>query len=117
MGAERNAIEKPPYELRARFCGVLDWLCPWCGHLNRSRVERTSWKIQCTGKSCRRQFGTGLILHSLGTLQHAGRPILPPPDITFPVAELDLEYRSGAPLHRATHDPDAPAIEEFEEET
>ncbi len=88
------------YELRARFCGVLDWLCPWCGYLNRSRVDRTQWRVQCKGKPCRRWFAVGMVLHSLGSLQHTGRPCVPPSDVTFPLAELNLDYSAGARVHR-----------------
>lgn len=87
------------FTLRARFCGALDWLCPWCGHVNHCRVDRTGWRMRCKAKACRRWFTYGLVLHSLASLQHAGRRSLPPPDVTFPVARLNLEYRHGDPVH------------------
>ena len=37
---------------------------------------------------------------SLGPLQHSGRKSLPPPDITFPLARLNLEYQHGDPVHQ-----------------
>ena len=86
----------PPYELRARFCGVLDWLCPWCGHLNRSRLNRTSWQVQCKAGPCRRSFAVGMIFHSMAGLQRSGHRYLPPPDVTFPLAKLDLWHPGGA---------------------
>lgn len=90
---------QPNYQLRARFCGVLDWTCCWCGHLNRSRINRTAWRVQCAGKPCRRRFGVGAIFHSMAELQRSGRPYLPPPDVTFPLAELDFWQPSG-PVNR-----------------
>lgn len=104
MGNKQEAA--PPYHLRARFCGVLDWLCAWCGYLNRSRVDRTQWTIRCKAKPCRREFAFGMVLHSLGSLQHAGRRCLPPPDVTFPLADLNLLYGPGAPVHRLVTSPD-----------
>lgn len=67
---------KPGFILRARFSGTLDWLCPWCGYLNRCRIDRTSWRIRCKVKPCRRWFAHGLVLHSLGRLQHSSRKSL-----------------------------------------
>jgi hypothetical protein len=105
----RMETAAPKFTLRARVTGVLDWLCPWCGHLNRCRVDRTDWRFRCKGKPCRRGFAYGLVLHSLGSLQRSGRTSLPPPDITFPLAELNLEYQLGAPVHRFIAEEDQPA--------
>jgi hypothetical protein len=91
---------RPRFALRARFCGTIDRLCPWCGYVNHCRVDRTSWRIRCKAKPCRRWFAHGVILHSLGSLQHAGRKSMPPPDVTFPLATLDLEYQHGDPVHQ-----------------
>jgi len=102
-------ITVPKFTLRARFCGTVDWTCPWCGYLNRCRVDRTGWRIRCKAKPCRRWFVYGLVLHSLGSLQHSGHASLPPPDITFPLAELNLEYQLGAPVHRFVAEEDQPA--------
>ena len=84
-----------PYEFRARTCGVVDWLCGYCGHLNRTRVTRTTWRVQCAGKDCRRWFAVGVIFH---TLPRAGRQPIPPPDITFPAAEVG-RWESGQPVN------------------
>jgi len=96
---------QPNYQLRARFCGVMDWLCPWCGHLNRSRINRTAWQVQCKAKPCRRQFAIGMIFHSMAELQRSGRRYLPPPDVTFPLAELDY-WKPGGPVNRFVVEPE-----------
>ena len=85
-----------PYQFRARTCGVLDWLCGFCGHLNRTRVTRTTWRVRCAGEECRRWFAVGVIFHNL---PRAGRPPIPPSDITFPLADLD-RWKSGGPVNR-----------------
>ncbi len=90
---------EPSHQLRARFCGMLDWICPWCGHMNRYRVNRTTWRIRCRGKPCRRQFTIGMIFHSMAGLQGSGRRYLPPADVTFPLAELDF-WQPGGPVNR-----------------
>ena len=92
-----------PHQLRARFHGALDWLCPWCGHLNRSRINRTQWRVRCKAKPCRRSFAVGMIFSSMAGVQHSGRPHLPPADVTFPVATLDF-WKSGAPVNRHVND-------------
>lgn len=96
--------DEPQYDLRARFCGTLDWLCPFCGYVNRSRIDRTGWQVQCKAKPCRRRFAYGLILHSLAALRGSGRAYVPPPDVTFPVAELDF-WQSGGPVNRHVFEP------------
>lgn len=45
----------------------------------------------------------------MGSLQHAGRKSLPPPDVTFPMAELNLEYKRGDPVNRFETVPEDPA--------
>ncbi|MEE8584240.1 MAG: hypothetical protein V3T83_05240 [Acidobacteriota bacterium] len=82
-----------------RFCGILDWLCPWCGHLNRHRLNRTAWRIRCKAKPCRRRFTVGVLLQSMAPAQSSGRRTLPPTDVTFPLAELG-EWATGGPAHR-----------------
>ncbi len=94
---------QPQYQLRARFYGALDWTCCWCGNLNRSRINRTQWKVRCKAKLCRRSFAIGMAFHSMAGVQHAGRPHLPPGDVTFPTAELDF-WKSGAPVNRLIND-------------
>ena len=78
--------EQPDSRCAPASAGTVDWLCPFCGYVNRCRVDRTSWRIRCKAKPCRRWFAYGLVLHSLGSLRHSGRKCLPPPDITFPLA-------------------------------
>ena len=93
-----------PYQFRARICGILDWLCGYCGHLNRTRVTRTTWRVQCAGKDCRRWFALGTVFH---TLPRAGRPLIPPSDITFPVAAVG-QWQSGEPVNCLVADDDSP---------
>ena len=52
-----------------------------------------------------------MVLHSLGSLQHSGCRSLPPPDITFPLATLDLEYEHGGAVHQLHEDEHADAQE------
>src|SRR5262245_9854372 len=37
----------PPYQLRARFCGLLGFTCPWCAQVCWAHVTRTTYKV-CT---------------------------------------------------------------------
>ncbi len=90
---------KSQYQLRARFDGTLNWICCWCGYINRSRINRLQWRVRCKAKPCRRTFAVGMLFHSMAGVRHSGRPHLPPADVTFPAAELDF-WRSGAPVNR-----------------
>lgn len=94
-----------PYQLRARFCGVLDFTCPWCAQIVRARVTRKTFKVRCTGKGCRRFFGLGLVFHVLPRAGNGGS--IPPDDYLIssapadpmPLAELN-QWRRGEPMHR-----------------
>ena len=61
-----------PYQLRARFCGVLDFTCPWCAQICRAvRVTRKTFKVRCTGKDCRISTnGAGPLGEETVTVQH-----------------------------------------------
>jgi hypothetical protein len=61
------------------------------------------------GQACRCWFGVGALLHSMGSLQHAGRKSLPPPDVSFHLGELNLEYKLGDPVNRLVTVPEDPA--------
>jgi hypothetical protein len=96
-----------PYQLRARFCGVIDFTCPWCAQICRAQVTRKTFKIRCTGKECRRWFGVGLVLY---VLPRAGNNATTIPDDylipspaepaeAFPTAMLNV-WRRGDPTHQ-----------------
>src|SRR5215471_3894487 len=77
-----------PFILRARFCGVVDFSCPWCAQICRGvRVTRKSFKIRCTGKDCRRWFGIGLVFHQLPRAGNGG--FIPPEDYLIPSSPAD----------------------------
>jgi hypothetical protein len=61
-----------PYQLRARFCGVVDFTCPWCAQIVRARVTRKTFKVRCSGKACRRWFCIGLVFHVLPPAGNGG---------------------------------------------
>jgi hypothetical protein len=96
-----------PYVLRARFCGVLDLACCWCGQVCRIRITRKTYKIRCTGKECRRWFGVGLVLHQLPRAGNGGSIppedfLIPSPADPMPEAELNA-WRRGDPMHRVEY--------------
>jgi hypothetical protein len=94
-----------PYRLRARFCGVLDFTCPWCAQICRAvRVTRKTFKVRCTGKDCRRWFGIGLVFHILPNAGNGGS--IPPEDYLIPSSPVDPmpeaqlnAWRRGDPMH------------------
>jgi hypothetical protein len=95
-----------PYQLRARFCGVIDFTCPWCAQIWRAvRITRKTFKVRCTGKDCRRWFGIGLVFHVLP--HHTGNGgsippedyLIPTPADPMPIAQLNA-WRRGDPNHQ-----------------
>lgn len=87
---------------RARVIGNLEWICPSCGHFNRSHLRPLLYTVQCSGVACRRAYGLG---HSLHELPMARRSV--PDDYTIPrgLAEAMPEgdagkwWRSGKLMH------------------
>jgi hypothetical protein len=98
-----------PFVLRARFCGVLDFTCPFCASICRAvRVTRKTFKVQCTGKDCRRRYGLGLVLHILPRAGNGGSIppddyLIPSPADPMPVGELNA-WRRGDAMHRMDDD-------------
>src|SRR6266436_4531541 len=90
---------KSSFQLRARFAGNIEWLCPCCAFLNRSKIVRTSWQVRCGGPSCKHFFAVGMIFHAMDGLMHHGGRYAPPPDIAFPRAVLE-QWKAGAAVHR-----------------
>src|SRR5215467_16175774 len=95
-----------PFVLRARFWGVLDFTCPFCGSICRAvRVTRKTFRVQCTGKDCRRRYGLGLVLHILPPAGNGGS--IPPEDYLIPSPPADpmpeaqlSAWRRGDPMHQ-----------------
>ena len=49
------------FEARGRFFGIVEWMCPFCGHSQRSRVRAAlGYEIRCTDRNCKRVLGIGL---------------------------------------------------------
>ena|SRR5215472_9315513 len=93
-----------PFQLRARFCGVLDFACPWCAQIVRARVTRKTFKVRCTGKDCRRWFGLGLVFHLLPRAGNGGGMVpedylIPFQADPLPAAELN-QWRKEEPVHQ-----------------
>lgn len=101
-------MEQLKYAPRARFCGNVEWLCAYCGMINKHRLDYSSWQFECKGKNCSKRYHVGLtfLVH---TRQSAGRPTGPPPDYVipqpvethcdpFPVVKL-REWQRHQPTH------------------
>jgi hypothetical protein len=97
-----------PYQLRARCCGIIDFACPWCAQICRVRLTRKTFKVQCTGKDCRRWFGIGLVFYVLPRAGNGGS--IPPEDYLIPSSPADPlpeaelhEWHRGEPMHRVEY--------------
>ena len=106
-------MEQLRYAPRARFCGNVEWLCAYCGTINRNRLDYTSWQFECRGKNCSKRFHIRLTFLA-HTRQNAGRPTGPPRDYVipqpvedhcdpFPVVTLK-EWQRRQPTHRLVDD-------------
>ena len=87
---------------RATFCGMLTLNCPWCGHLQKRRLNALMWRVQCG--DCRRWIGLGLHLWEYQSIKkHRKQPRIPVDCI--PVAPIHLYPNAGAPAHYVTEAP------------
>jgi len=94
-----NKFFKPPFPLRARFCGNIELQCPNCGHVTRYRVNYITWRFRCKSSRCRRLFAFGLTLYDMSQLRHHGRPIMRPWDTIIPDCPI-LRYLPNGPVNR-----------------
>ncbi len=104
-----------PYEFRARHCGAYEWLCPFCGTYNKSRLHYTSWRVRCKNKRCGRDFVRGDVLYPLDAMQRHGGRMCPPRDLAFPQPCMVVEgWRYGDRAHRVVS-PAAETVAESED--
>ena len=102
-------MKQPKYRPLARFCGNVEWVCPYCGANNKSRLEYSGWKFECKGKYCSKRYHLGLMLFVHTRQNSGGRPPGRPFDYViprrtdlldpFPPCELEKWQRSK-PSHR-----------------
>jgi hypothetical protein len=90
------------YRFRARTIGMEEWVCVYCGTLNRTRLRPQSFVVRCINAECRRHTGLGRIAYLLP----AGVRLAPPDTViplglreAFPYGDLG-RWSSGQPVHR-----------------
>jgi hypothetical protein len=83
-------MQQLTYRPRARFCGNVEWLCAFCGTLNKSRLAYTSRQFECKGRNCSRRFHAGLKLWVHTREGSGGRPIV---GEGFPLVEMSEWHR------------------------
>jgi hypothetical protein len=87
---------------RGRIIGNFEWICPACGHFNRSHMRPVTYTLACGGSGCGRSWGLGHALHELPMTRRAV-----PDDYTIPqgLAEAMPEgdvgrwWKSGRLMH------------------
>jgi hypothetical protein len=98
-------VEKQfPYSPRAHFTGVLHWLCPRCGKINRHTLSPHVWKVRCTSNRCHQTFVIGLRF-GVPKAKPGPRGMMSPWQEPFPECHL-FAWRSGEPVNslEATND-------------
>jgi hypothetical protein len=88
-------MKTPKYLPRGRFCGNIEWLCAYCGKINKNRLYYGDWKIECVGKNCSKRFTIGLSFYAHTRQSSGGRGPWPPHDYSLP--EL-VEYCDSFPI-------------------
>lgn len=115
---------EPKYKLRARFMGMVYWICPYCGRPNASQILTDTFLVWCRGDGgeygCKRRFAVGLRLLVKDRMGPAGRPddYVLPDDLAEAFPEGDLgHWRTRYPVHMLVIEKvDGTALEEFVEE-
>ena len=89
------------YAPQAAFCGSVQWLCPGCGKVRRSRIDYQTWRVRCGNSRCRRAWGIGLTFYDLSELRASGRRHGLPRDLLLELEPVELDYwRGSGPVHR-----------------
>ena len=91
-------MEQPNFHPHCRDVGVKYWVCPNCGHMQRTVVRATTWKLKCSSPECRRSYAFGTVFYAFP--KHAGHRLLPPIDTVFPEVAWGGKWASGEPVHR-----------------
>lgn len=109
------------FHVRCRFLGLLHWVCPFCGHINASRLMQRRYVTICF--SCDNKFVPQV---NLATVPLGGRRTTPPDYIipdnkgsatlqdAFPLGDL-MKWRQGGCLHGMTELPENSPLPEPEE--
>jgi hypothetical protein len=95
--AQKLEVAGKPFAFlpRGRVVGSLQWLCPRCGTLVRSRMDLCDWKVRCTRASCHLTLVVG-VRFGVPVRKPGPHWMVPPKDHTFPECEL-VEWHSGEP--------------------
>jgi len=80
----------------ARTVGMKHWVCPQCGHFNRSRVNATDgYRVKCRDANCQHVYIVGEVFYD--TVPGFK---LPPVDRIMPVEMSKELWHSGQPVNR-----------------
>ena len=77
------STEVPNFRLRARLVGTVEWVCVYCGTINKSKVPPLAYRLQCKNRDCHRKFLFGLKVYPVP----AGGRVPIPPDMVIPRGE------------------------------
>ena len=89
--------------LFARTNGMKEWICPHCGHFNRTRVNATDgYRVKCRDANCQHVYIVGEVFY-----ETVPGFKIPPEDRIMPL-ELSQElWHSGHPVNRLVSESDA----------
>jgi hypothetical protein len=82
------------YHVRARFEGVLEFICPFCGCLTTVRMLRGQFRVQCAYTQCFARFVVKMGLLKTKNTANA----LMPGDYVIPDSEGPLQLAEAFPL-------------------
>lgn len=97
-----------PYTARYRVTGRADWSCPYCGHINVSRLVIGQAYVFCKAAACGRRFGIGHVFYVPEKAHAVSLRIMPPDyilpsqpqrDDPFPRVAVAVDPPPGAPFH------------------
>jgi hypothetical protein len=88
--AQLHRIQR--YHVRANFLGALNWVCPCCGHINRSRLMQRRFLVECV--DCHAKYVPAIVL--MLTPPGGRRSI--PPDYIIPDEKGSTALQEAMPL-------------------
>ena len=58
----KHKLTKVSVSPRARIIGILEFMCPFCGRIQKPHLSALCWRVQCKDAHCKRIFVIGIRL-------------------------------------------------------
>jgi hypothetical protein len=103
--SEWRWYEDQKYHFMGGFSGTVHWSCPYCGHVQQTKMRRRTWRMRCAQSDCRRVTA---FIFTLTPVGRERRKDVLPRDMALELAPVPITRTLGtgaaAPIHRRVDD-------------